>query len=64
MEKIIIPKTNSKPVGKGGGTIWVSKEVNDRLDNLADETGIAKQRITDFLLKKVLEIVVVVDSEI
>lgn len=40
MEKIKIHKTNSKPIGKGGGCIWVSKEVNDALDNLADETGI------------------------
>lgn len=64
MEKIIIHKTNSKPVGKSGGAVWVSKEVNDRLDSLADETGIAKQRITDFLLKKALEHVVVAESEI
>lgn len=64
MEKIIIHKTNSKPVGKSGGAVWISKEVNDQLDALADETGIAKQRITDFLLRKALENVEVQDSEI
>ena len=64
MEKIIIHKTNSKPVGKAGGSVWISKEVNDRLDSLADETGIAKQRITDFLLRKALEVVEVAESEI
>ena len=64
MEKIIIHKINSKPVGKTGGSVWLSKEVNDRLDSLADETGIAKQRITDFLLKKALEVVEVSESEL
>lgn len=64
MEKIIIHKINSKPVGKDGSSVWLSKEVNDRLDGLADETGIAKQRITDFLLKKALEVVEVAESEL
>lgn len=64
MEKIRIHKTNSKPIGKAGGSVWVSKEVNDRLDALADETGIAKQRITDFLLKHALAVVEVVEDEL
>lgn len=64
MEKIRIHKTNSKPIGKAGGSVWVSKEVNDRLDGLADETGIAKQRITDYLLKQALAVVEVVEDEL
>lgn len=44
--------------------MWVSKEVSEQLDSIALETGIAKQRVTDFLLKKALEAVVVADSEI
>ena len=64
MEKIIIHRVNSKPVGKTGGSVWISKEVNDQLDALADETGIAKQRITDFLLRRALEVVEVAESEI
>lgn len=64
MDKIKIHKTNSRPVGKSGGCVWISKEVNDALDSLARETGIAKQRITDHLLKKALEAVEVVDGEL
>lgn len=64
MDKIKIHKTNSRPVGKSGGSVWISKEVNDALDSLARETGIAKQRITDHLLKKALEVVEVVDGEL
>lgn len=63
MDKIILHKMNSKP-GKAGGSVWLSVAVNDRLDALADETGIAKQRITDYLLRKALEVTVVEESEI
>lgn len=55
---------HKKPIGKAGGSVWVSKEVSEQLDSIALETGIAKQRVTDFLLKKALEAVVVADSEI
>lgn len=64
MDKIILHKMNSKPIGKGGGCIYVSVEINDQLDALADETGIAKQRITDHLLRKALEVTVVEESEL
>lgn len=55
MDKIVIQKTTGNPIGKTGGSIWVSKDVNDRLESISDETGIAKQKITDFLLRKALE---------
>lgn len=64
MDKIVLHKMNSKPVGKAGGSVWLSVAVNDRLDALADETGIAKQRITDYLLRKALEVTVVEESEL
>nr|DAI90274.1 MAG TPA: replication regulatory protein [Caudoviricetes sp.] len=64
MDKIIIHKVHNKPVGKSGGSVWVSKEVSEQLDSIALETGIAKQRITDYLLKRALELVEVADSEI
>lgn len=57
MEKIIFHKVNSKPAGKTGGNVWVSKEVNDQLETLESETGITKQRIADLLLRKALEVV-------
>lgn len=64
MDKIVLHKMNSKPIGKGGGCIYVSVAINEQLDSLADETGIAKQRITDYLLRKALEVTVVEESEI
>lgn len=64
MEKIIIYKQKGKPVGKDGSCVWISKEVSDKIDAICDETGIAKQRITDFLLRKALECVELAESEI
>ena len=64
MEKIIIRKSTGKTIGKTGGTIWISKDVNDQLEAISDESGIAKQRITDFLLRKALAVTVIEESEI
>lgn len=64
MDKIILHKSTGKAIGKAGGTVWLSKEVNDRLDALADETGIVKQRITDLLLRRALEVTVVQEHEL
>lgn len=64
MENIIIQKQFSKPVRSDSVTCWISKEVSDKLDELSNETGISKQRITDLLLKKALEAVEVIDCDI
>lgn len=64
MEKIKIQKHFTKPNRSESIQCWVSKDVSERLDEISNETGISKQRITDFLLKKVLDAVEVVESEI
>ena len=64
MDKIIIHKIHNKPIGKAGGSVWISKEVSEQLDNIALETGIANQRITDCLLKKALELEEIADREL
>ena len=64
MEKILIHKQNGKPIGKDGTSVWVSKAVNERLEALTLESGISKQRIVDYLLRKALEVTEVVESEI
>lgn len=64
MEKIIIQKHFTKPKRDESIQCWVSKDVSERLDNISNETGLSKQRITDFLLKKALDAVEVTESEI
>ena len=64
MEKITIQKQFTKPVRNESVSCWISKEVSDKLDELSNETGISKQRITDLLLKKAIAAVEVIECEI
>lgn len=64
MDKIVIYKQKGKPVGKDGSCVWISRDVSDKIDSICDETGIAKQRITDYLLRKALAYVEIAESEI
>ena len=64
MEKIIIQKQFTKPNRSESIQCWVSKDISERLDELSNDTGLSKQRITDFLLRKALDCVVVTESEI
>lgn len=64
MEKITIQKQFAKPDRKESVQCWISKDVSEQLDNISNETGLSKQRITDFLLKKALAAVEIVEAEI
>ena len=64
MEKILIQKMFTKPVRAESIQCWISKDVSERLDKVSNETGLSKQRIMDFLLKKALDAVEIVESEI
>lgn len=64
MEKIIIQKQTGVNIRRDGVLIRISPEVNQQLDSLSEETGISKTRLADFLLKKALKAVEVVESEI
>lgn len=62
MEKIVLYKQGNGDIRKNGVLIRISPEVNQQLEALSEETGIAKTRIADCLLKKVLKNVVVEDE--
>lgn len=64
MDKIIIQKQFTKPNRSESIQCWVSKDISERLDELSNDTGLSKQRITDFLLRKALDCVEVTESEI
>lgn len=64
MDKIIIQKQFTKPVRSESIQAWISKDVSEQLDKISNETGISKQRIMDFLLKKAIDSVEIVESEI
>ncbi len=64
MEKIIIQNQFSKPVRSESVQCWISNDVSEMLDKICNQTGLSKQRITDFLLKKACEAVEIVNVEI
>ena len=62
--KILIQKQFTKPNRNDSIQCWISKDVSERLDQISNDTGISKQRIMDFLLKKAIDAVEIVDCEI
>lgn len=64
MEKIIIHKQTTGSIRKDGVMIRISKEVSQQLESLSEETGLSKTRVADYLLKKALAVVEVVENEI
>lgn len=64
MDKIVIQKQFTKPVRSESVQAWISKDVSEELDKISNDTGVSKQRITDLLLRKALEVVEIIDCEI
>lgn len=62
MDKIVIQKQTSTSIRKNGVQVRISQEINSKLDELSEETGIAKTRIIDLLLRKALEQVEIVEE--
>lgn len=63
MNKIILKKQSGASIRKDGRMIRISAEVDDKLEELSEQTGHAKTRIADLLLKKAIEQVEVVDVD-
>lgn len=64
MEKIIIQKQFTKPDRKESVACWISRDISEKCDQISNETGMSKQRIMDFLLKKAIEALVIVEPEV
>ena len=64
MDKITIQALFPKPNRSESVSCWISKEISDQLDKISNETGVSKQRITDFLLKKAIAAVEILENEI
>lgn len=64
MDKIILAKQNGSNIRKEGVLVRIAPDMNKEIDALSEETGIAKTRIIDVLLRKALAVVEVVESDI
>lgn len=63
MNKIILKKQSGASIRKDGRMIRISAEVDDKLEELSEQTGRSKSRIADYLLKKAFDLVEIVDEE-
>ena len=64
MEKIKIHKVSAIPKECDCSRCWISKDISDRLDEISNESGLAKRLITDLLLRKAIESVELVETDI
>lgn len=64
MDKIILAKQNGANIRKEGVLVRIAPDMNKKLDELSEETGIAKTRIIDVCLRKALAAVEIVESDI
>ena len=63
MNKIVISRQSGVGIRQDGKAVRISAEVDEKLGELSEETGYTKARIANFLLKKALEAVEVVEVE-
>lgn len=64
MEKIVILKDKANFIRRDGVQVRVAADVNERLDMLSDETGLAKTKVLDVILRKALEAVEIIEVEV
>lgn len=64
MEKIKIHKSPLILKETDCARCWISKDISEKLDELSDASGLAKRIITDLLLRKAIECVELVETDI
>lgn len=64
MEAIKIHKPFSIPKESDCSRCWISKDISEQLDEISNETGLSKRIITDLLLRKAIEAVEIVETDI
>lgn len=62
--KIVIAKDKQANIRKEGKMVRISKEVDDQLEELSEISGVSKTRLADSLLRKALDCVEIVESEV
>lgn len=62
--KVTIVKDKQASIRKDGKMVRISKEVDEQLEELSEQTGHSKARIADLLLRKAIACVEVVENEV
>lgn len=63
MEKIIILKDKANFIRKEGTQVRIAADLHERLENISEETGLAKTKVLDVILRKAIEMVEVIECE-
>lgn len=64
MDKIVIVKDKANFILKDGLQVRIAPDINERLEELSEETGLAKTKVLDVILRKALTAVEVVESAV
>lgn len=64
MEKIVILKDKANFIRMDGVQVRVASDVNERLESISNETGLAKTKVLDVILRKALEAVEIIEVEV
>ena len=64
MDKIVIVKDKANFIRKDGLQVRIAPDINERLEELSEETGLAKTKVLDVILRKALTAVEVVESAV
>lgn len=62
MNKIVIVKEKGNHIRRDGFQVRIAPDVNEQLDAISEETGQAKTKVLDVILRKALEQVEIVES--
>lgn len=60
---IILRKQFIKANRKESVPCWIAKDVSAMLDSISEETGLSKQCVTDYILRRACEMVQIVDCD-
>lgn len=64
MDKIVIRKQSGVNIRRDGVQVRIAPDINERLDSLSEETNITKTRLIDVFLRKAMEAVEIVESDL
>jgi hypothetical protein len=64
MEKIVILKDKANFIRRDGVQVRVAPDVNEALESIRDETGLAKTKVLDVILRKALVAAEIIECEV
>lgn len=64
MDKIVILKDKASFIRRDGFQVRIAADINERLDAISDETGLAKTKVLDVILRKALDAVEIIECEV